>query len=687
METHTPSTIAGRAVSPMDIPEVAEHILSYLDDFTINSKVILVCRTWLVASLYRINREAIWGDTVDLHDKEKEEHLLSRLQEVSHISCYLRDGVQSTDEWAALCEALRSRHQAYLTKLERWQQGYLVRRENRAEGDNDAAIQHQSPLMLPLRKVRIHGFADLSLSRLFQYFPSITSLQIHFSCDGAIEMRLLLTNCPRLESLSLRSIGTLTLSGPWILNERTARKRYPLALRRLDFRRVQLPQVCLETLLTISPYVQQLTVYEAQHKLTGPYAVNETKLTEHAKRHCRHLQSFHFSNRENSSHTVGIQLSDINGASSPYLRDVGHLYRGYEFGPRLVRNLQLQPNALTRLEIIWNCPDLNDCLCLMPTLLHLKAPGTNISLDDVDIHLRRSHGRRRRPAPSLWACRDLETLHIGCSTSGSDSLFERHIFGYVSILCPKLRDLEFSGVENWLSLSPTNRPRALNMTLESGFCLLSRLKLLERLRVGSTDIDLKLPSWHWDWMVVSPDSRTEAAKHRKRMKVIKSWKAKMEAEALRDKLRLQCLCLLEGVQDPTAHLGDDEHLKAQLQHLGLLKDVALFLEGMPREEDDGEGSCKRWSRLQRASIYRTVPFGYPLEREVERLILAGKVEMSAAVMSTLKRHRFFLGTFVFVAVLVFALGLPKWPLWSAVVCFYLIAQDEKKKAARLAYWD
>src|SRR5690348_1742852 len=114
IETHTLSTIAGRVVSPMDIPEVAEHIFSYLDDFTINSKVILVCRKWLVASLYRINRGTTWGDTVDLQDKKEEEHVLCRLQEVSHISCYLKDGVQSTDEWAALCEALRSRHQAYL---------------------------------------------------------------------------------------------------------------------------------------------------------------------------------------------------------------------------------------------------------------------------------------------------------------------------------------------------------------------------------------------------------------------------------------------------------------------------------------------------------------------------------------------------------------------------------------------
>jgi hypothetical protein len=185
-------------------------------------------------------------------------------------------------------------------------------------------------------------------------------------------------------------------------------------------------------------------------------------------------------------------------------------------------------------------------------------------------------------------------------------------------------------------------------------------------------------------MIVSPDSRVEATKQRKRLKVIKSWKVKMDEEALRNKLRLQCLCLLEGVQDPTAHLGNDEKLKAQLEHLGLLKDVALFLKRIPMEEgsdDEDVGKrIKRWPRLQRISVYRTASFGRPLEREVERLILAGKVEMWVVVMSTLKRHRHFLCSFVFVAVLVSALGLPKWPLWTAVVFFYLIAQDERKKA-------
>lgn len=674
----------------MDIPEVAEHIFSYLDDFTINNKVTLVCRQWLVASLYRINREAIW-DTHDPQVKEEEEkHVLSRLQEVSRINCYLRDGIQSTDKWEALCEALRSRHETYLTRLERWQQGYLVQREdktNDVDGDDDAdrATQRQGPLMLPLREVRIHGFADLSISRLFPYFPSITSLQIHFSCNGAIEMRLLLNSCPRLESLSLRSIGTLMLSGPWILSEYIARKRRPLALRRIDFRGVQLPQACLETLLTISPYVQQLTVYEARHKTGGPYAINEAKLAEHVKKFCCHLQSFHFSNRENASNSVMIQLSGVGNTSSPYLTEVGHLYHGSEFVPSLVRSPQLQSNSLTRLEILANCPHLHECLCDLPTLLHLRAPGTFISLDDVDIHLRQRYGRlSHRPLPRLWACRDLQTLHIGCRVYGSNGVAERHIFGYISVLCPKLRDLEISGVENWMLLNPTHRLRAMTMSLEGGFCLLGRLKLLERLRVGSTDIDIKLPSWHWDWMIVSPDSRVEATKQRKRLKVIKSWKVKMDEEALRNKLRLQCLCLLEGVQDPTAHLGNDEKLKAQLEHLGLLKDVALFLKRIPMEEgsdDEDVGKrIKRWPRLQRISVYRTASFGRPLEREVERLILAGKVEMWVVVMSTLKRHRHFLCSFVFVAVLVSALGLPKWPLWTAVVFFYLIAQDERKKA-------
>ncbi|KAF9124693.1 hypothetical protein BGW39_007959, partial [Mortierella sp. 14UC] len=657
---HILSTIAGRTAIPMDIPEVAEQILSYLDDWTINAKVALVCRKWLNACLYRISREATW-DTVDSKDNNDN---LSRLRQVSRINCYLRDGVQSTGKWEALCEVLRRRHEMYLKKQELRKQYY-----NKTEYDYVTPAR-QPPLLLdlPLRELWIQGFADLSLSRLFPYVTSITNLHILFACEGAIEMRLLLNNCPHLESISLESLCTLTLSGPWILKEDMLKKRYPLLLRRLRLKGVQLPQSCLESLLTISPFVRHLTVCEVKSRTIGPYILDGPKLAEHVKKHNRQLQSFHFSSQENSSTILTLQPPDVFENTHSRVTEIELTFRGPELGPSRIRNLQLQQlYMLTNVELLTQCPDLHDCLCLLPTLLHLKAPMANFSLDYMDIHNRWQHGRLRRHLPGLWACRDLQTLHLGLDGYGDDPERARLLFGYVSVLCPKLRDLEISGIDPWRPAWSTYRPKLLTMGLEGGFCLLSRLRLLERLRVGSLDESIKLPSYHWDWMIVSSDSRTEAAKQRKRLKIVKSWKDKLTAEARRDKLRWQNMCLLEGVQDITAHLGDDEQLKSELQHLGLLQDVALCLERMQLEDDEH----RRWPRLQRISIYRAAPFGESVEKEAERLIMAGKIDMVVVVVSNLRKQMFAFGVFVGIAVLVVALDLPTWSLWVFVLYFFV----------------
>ncbi|KAK3837424.1 MAG: hypothetical protein J3R72DRAFT_512715 [Linnemannia gamsii] len=596
MEPYILSTIAGRAATPMDIPEVAEMILSFLDDWTISVKVARVCRKWLNACLHRIKREATW-DTVNPQENNKDNDL-NWLRQASRINCYLREGVQLTDEWEALCEALRRRHEVYLEKLEQRRQGYLMVRNNKTDDDSDTTSRHlpAPPLLdLLLRELWIQGYADLSLSRLFPYVTSITNLNIIFACDGAIEMRLLLNNCPHLESISLESLCTLTLSGPWVLNEKTLKKRCPLPLQRLHFKGVQLPQSCLQALLTISPFIQQLTVCEAKPRAIGPYILDGPKLVEHVKQHNRHLQSFHFSNKENGSTILEIQLPNVVGNAHSCTTGIQRTFRGQEFTPSHVRNLQLQqPDMLTNIELLTQCPNLHDCLCLLPTLLHLKAPLAGFLLEYMDVHNRWQHGRLRlgegRSLPKLWACRDLQTLHLGMYGYGNDPERARLLFGYVSVICPKLRDLEISGVDPWRPAWSTYRPTPLTMGLEGGLCLLSRLRFLERLRVGALDENIKLPSFHWDWMVDSSDRKTEEAKQRKRLKVIQSWKAKLAAEARRDKLRWQNMCLLEGVQDLTAHLGDDEQLKSELQHLGLLKDVALCLEGIcDNQRLEGEG--------------------------------------------------------------------------------------------------
>jgi hypothetical protein len=133
------------------------------------------------------------------------------------------------------------------------------------------------------------------------------------------------------------------------------------------------------------------------------------------------------------------------------------------------------------------------------------------------------------------------------------------------------------------------------------------------------------------------------------------------------------MCLLEGIQDITAHLGEDEKLKGELQHLGLLQDLVLYLEEMQSEGDEH----KRWPRLKHISIYRIAPFGQSVEKEAERLIDAGKVDMVAVAVSNLRRRMFALGVFVVIAVLVVVLNLPTWSLWVLVLYFFVPEEGKR----------
>ncbi|KAG0216136.1 hypothetical protein BGX33_000473 [Mortierella sp. NVP41] len=633
-QQHTPGTLTGRPLTPLDITELAEHIFLFLDDTTINNLVILVCRRWYFINLYRIIREATWDSIEPLKEEETR-----RLQEVSQINCYLQEGNQSTDKWSELSEVFRTRHQQYLAKLERRKQGELAQQDD----GNTTISGGQSLRDLPLQDVRFHGFVDHSLCQLFPYLSSITSLQVRLICDAVIDMRLLLSNCPHLKSISLQSFMAITLSGPWILNEKTLKKRYPSPLRRLDLRGVRFPQSCLESLISISPYLQHLTINKVvQRNAGGPYAF-DVKFAQYVDQHCRHLQSYHYSDQDGRS--AGVPSPRVTPSST----GIEHTLRGYDLSVRFMRSLQVQPNVLTNLELLTESPRLHECLCVAPYLLHLKAARSNIPLKYFDVHARIAHGRVNTYTddvmPGVWACRGLRTLHLACYGEGPDPLVTRLIFGYVSVVCPELRDLDINGAECYRTyLSAAARASPLCMGLEGGLCLLTRLKSLGRLRVGAVDCDLKAPDWQWDWMVVSPDKSIEEVKQRKRRAVIESWGPMLEAEARRDALRLQNLCQLEGVDDPTGHIGDRQ-LQIELQHLGQLKDVVLFLEGL--EEEDAQV----WPRLQRVSIYRASRFGQSLEKEVQRLLQTGrdkdkesmhslstKDKESVLLLSTLSRH-------------------------------------------------
>ncbi|KAK3821078.1 MAG: hypothetical protein J3Q66DRAFT_398146 [Benniella sp.] len=142
-------------------------------------------------------------------------------------------------------------------------------------------------------------------------------------------------------------------------------------------------------------------------------------------------------------------------------------------------------------------------LCSSPLLIHLKAPNVVFLTGYLDFKPHSSDATsewwssqrdiigywnletegteqdeqpaRQRCRP-IWACRGLQTLHLAFQSRvfySSPTMYQaRIVFGYISLVCPQLRDLSI-------------RHPYLHMGLEGGLCMLARLKWLERLSIQS----------------------------------------------------------------------------------------------------------------------------------------------------------------------------------------------------------
>ncbi|KFH63683.1 hypothetical protein MVEG_10376 [Podila verticillata NRRL 6337] len=89
----------------------------------------------------------------------------------------------------------------------------------------------------------------------------------------------------------------------------------------------------------------------------------------------------------------------------------------------------------------------------------------------------------------IWACRNLQTLHLSFQARMGDSdnaEQNRIIFGYIGRVCPRLRELVL-----FRSL--------MRLSLDGGLCLLTRLVDLERLTVGAR-VPCKMSDKDFSWL-------------------------------------------------------------------------------------------------------------------------------------------------------------------------------------------
>ncbi|KAG0263819.1 hypothetical protein BG011_008019 [Mortierella polycephala] len=152
-------------------------------------------------------------------------------------------------------------------------------------------------------------------------------------------------------------------------------------------------------------------------------------------------------------------------------------------------------------------------LCNTPTLLHLKAPqilyyGEYFDMcGDLDTNgfyrpmlcinrqpAKRGLQLRFRPLfpriqKQLWACRGLQTLELAVHGKGGDvrsSECSRIMFAYLVKVCPDLREIVL-------------RRSSVNLNLEGGLCLLSKLRHLRKLEIH-TDVISKLERKDLFWL-------------------------------------------------------------------------------------------------------------------------------------------------------------------------------------------
>ncbi|KAG0216119.1 hypothetical protein BGX33_000456 [Mortierella sp. NVP41] len=642
------------------IPELLEQIFALVDDKSIRRTVVRVCRQWFWMNRHRIILEVLWDSSLKLEDIKRTNR--ARLLGATHLYCLFRGfGRHDKEKVDWLLDFLRHSHEEYQESMERQR----LLDEQLEDGDrsgNRPTTTTDSTMDIaqlfaphPVKQLTLQGYVEIGmrLPAFLPYMASLTSLTIREVSDSLFTMSQLLDTCIHLELLHIESLRTTNLAGPWlpnrILNDGEQPSLPPFPLKTLRLICVQLPQPCLEIFLASTPYLQELKIVLGDHVVE-----NGNDLT----RLCQHLhslpglrlRSFHYSMsmERGPAQTAEdyARMMAVCPQSTDWTVQGSHL--SFDTSRLLLDNTQ----RITTLEILEHTRYLHDVLCQMPHLLSVKAASSDIPYEYLDVFsgwLPRAStlspnpdGRHESSVQRVWACRNLQTCRLAFSGVGLDQRTSRLVYGYVSLVCPNLRDVMLCFPDVFLErgiLHGSNFSATLCMDLPDGFCLLTRLKDLERLSIGGVDMNgLVLESWAIDWMVSSASSsRTLSASSSPatlsssntlspwsqrnlnkmtRQKVFAEWTtaiARAESKIAENVQRVKSMSR-ERVQE---RYGADLDLMIQLSTLGYLVDVRSVLE----EIDSGKSDF--WTRLERVAIYRTCVYGQRPEVEAARLMAIG----------------------------------------------------------------
>ncbi|KAF9093477.1 hypothetical protein BGX23_003298 [Mortierella sp. AD031] len=467
------------------------------------------------------------------------------------------------DRWEALVKALKRTHERDLAI----RQQQLLDRQRQPESVQ--IVMRMRPILYSsLRDLELVDHMNIcdGLVEVLPFLGTLTRLRLQVSDNGTICLGQIFLACPLLESFEADAKNFVSLrSGVWIEEDDS------------DLAQIsKSTMACLET-----------------HGIV--------------------LRSFHFSLAYASKAASQCAMFLVAPQSTEWTFSTQDLL------PMMVEQLQETRNVVTRLEIHHQdraklLPDggLHRYLCESPHLLHLKAPYAAYLLEHMDVHSRAQKTGTTKTTSGkaeVWACRNLQSLHLGIHVQ-QDYLREtkvhsRVIYGYLSTVCPKIRDLR---IDPYYQAVLLPRP-ILFMDMDAGLCLLSRLKYLETLLIGSAGMTTTSGSRDLTWMI--PSGWTAEAR-RERQKTVDGWQAMLQEERQQTSPTATTSQRFEG---PYV----DTDVVESLRLLGLLEDVKATLEKM---EEDVERGSYCWPLLQRLSINRPIELGRAPEAELRRLFPA-----------------------------------------------------------------
>ncbi|KAK3814587.1 MAG: hypothetical protein JOS17DRAFT_760858 [Linnemannia elongata] len=645
----------GSTPRALEIPEILDRIFFFIqDDHVVSHSIVLVCRQWLRMNQHRLRREVSWaGDSNNKSSSDmiNIDKVLARLPRATHLVWSSTDDVLKERHTQRLIQVLRENNDYYIQRLQLNAADDVVvvggDKSNINSKSNKIIGRWKDSLLKPngkaplskgvLRKLDLRSPVALFL-KVLPYLTSLTTLQLRLLWPETIQVHAVLEACPNLLTLYLDTLSVVHLPGSWkpstgtVLGVEPSHQNGLLPLQSFFLENASFAQASLEDLLVLMPHLVNLQL----RNLRPDTISGDNNSYSWSSLFCQltalslPLRSIHFS-------VYGQAATEEEEQEKVLLvcpRSSEWAVRSFDLTPSLTSCLSQLRNTLTTLELVAsegqasNNYDLalHQYLCASPHLLHLKAANSVCLVERMDVHNRWTPSIRVNNGtvvqdlqPGIWACRNLQTLHIRVHNLGGAALQtlpirSRIVFGYISTVLPQLRHLELFELENDPGLS---------INLYGGLCLLARLRHLESFRLGTGKTPQKVRAGDVRWMVPSGQSRVGRME---RMEVVATWAILFTAERDAERSRQETVIGYESMEDN--HPCTESRVVEGLAMLGLLADVKVLVDQMNSKE-----GYKSWPRLKHLSVYQKHPSRTItcLEKGFERLMKGSTMDIDSRV--------------------------------------------------------